>query len=274
MILEVLGYLAAVVMGVVLGVIGGGGSILTVPILVYLMQVPAEIATGYSLLIVGLTAAFGAYGYFRKGLIDLQSSIIFAIPSIVAVYLARAYLMPAIPDTLLQTPFLLTKNMGIMLLFAGLMLASAIMMLNKARQTVTQPEPQATASQSKPLNLKSILIIALEGAVVGVLTGILGAGGGFLIIPALVLLMGMPMKQAVGASLFIIALKSIIGFSGDLQAGIPLQMPLLPIMLVCTIGGMLISTKIASRVDGKHLQAFFAYFTLVIALFIIAKELI
>ncbi|ATC92417.1 hypothetical protein PISS_b0252 [Pseudoalteromonas issachenkonii] len=113
-----------------------------------------------------------------------------------------------------------------------------------------------------------------EGAVVGLVTGVLGAGGGFLIIPALVLFLGMPMKNAVGASLFIIALKSLLGFVGDLQAGISLEVPLLPIMLVATFIGMAISTKVASKLDGASLQKFFAFFTLIIAIFIISKELI
>ena len=264
----ILGYIAAVLMGLVLGVIGGGGSILTVPILVYLMGVTPDVATGYSLLIVGATAAYGAVRYFKEGLVDVKSSILFAIPSIIAVYLSRAYLMPAIPETIEFQSISIDKNLGIMVLFASLMLASAAMMLKKA-YSKAGPAKENTENTSP-----NIVLIVIEGAVVGLITGILGAGGGFLIIPALVLILGMPMKNAVGASLFIIALKSLLGFVGDLQTGIQLEMPLLPLMLVATFIGMAISTKVAGKLDGAALQKFFAFFTLVIAVFIMSKELL
>ena len=264
----ILGYLAAVLMGMVLGVIGGGGSILTVPILVYLMGVTPDIATGYSLLIVGATAAYGAVRYFKEGLVDVKASILFAIPSIIAVYLTRAYLMPAIPETITFQSISVDKNLGIMVLFAALNLASAAMMLKKA---YSKSAPSTEVKTNKQPNVGLIIV---EGAVVGVITGILGAGGGFLIIPALVLILGMPMKNAVGASLFIIALKSLLGFIGDLQTGIQLEMPLLPLMLVATFIGMAISTKVAGKLDGAALQKFFAFFTLVIAVFIMTKELL
>lgn len=264
----ILGYIAAVLMGMVLGVIGGGGSILTVPILVYLMGVTPDVATGYSLLIVGATAAFGAVRYFKEGLVDVKASILFAVPSIIAVYLTRAFLMPAIPETIAFQSLTIDKNLGIMVLFAMLMLASAAMMLKKA---YSKSAPSTQVVENKQPNVGLIII---EGAVVGVVTGILGAGGGFLIIPALVLILGMPMKNAVGASLFIIALKSLLGFIGDLQTGIQLEMPLLPLMLVATFIGMAVSTKVAGKLDGAALQKFFAFFTLVIAVFIMTKELL
>ncbi|PRO70212.1 sulfite exporter TauE/SafE family protein [Alteromonas gracilis] len=264
----ILGYIAAVLMGMVLGVIGGGGSILTVPILVYLMGVTPDVATGYSLLIVGATAAFGAIRYFKEGLVDVKASILFAVPSIIAVYLTRAFLMPAIPETISVQSLTIDKNLGIMVLFAMLMLASAAMMLKKA---YSKSAPATQVIENKQPNVG---LIVIEGAVVGVVTGILGAGGGFLIIPALVLILGMPMKNAVGASLFIIALKSLLGFIGDLQTGIQLEMPLLPLMLVATFIGMAVSTKVAGKLDGAALQKFFAFFTLVIAVFIMTKELL
>ena len=149
-----------------------------------------------------------------------------------------------------------------MLLFAVLMVAAAVMMLRNARSL----KPPKAPSFNLPL-------ITLEGAVVGFLTGLLGAGGGFLIVPALVLLVGMPMKKAVGASLLIIALKSLIGFTGDLQAGIPLQMPMLLYFFVATFIGMWAATYFADRFDGKKMQKAFAYFTLVVAVIIFIKEL-
>lgn len=263
----VIGYIAAVFMGLVLGIIGGGGSILTVPILVYFMAVDPGVATGYSLLIVGATAAFGAISYYKQGLIDIRSSMVFAVPSVISVYMTRAFLMPVIPDTLLTTPVAITKNVAIMLLFAMLMLASAVMMLKRAHQTTDSLSPSST-------HPPKVGLIVIEGAIVGLITGLLGAGGGFLIIPALVLFMGMPMKNAVGTSLLVIAVKSLVGFIGDLQAGIPLAMPLLPLMLVATFIGMAMSTRLSGKFDSSLLPKVFAYFTLFIAIMIITQELI
>lgn len=261
--LDILGYIAAFFMGVTLGGIGGGGSILTVPILVYLMGVSPVTATGYSLLIVGAAAAFGALRYYRQGLINVKVALLFAAPSVVAVYLTRAFLMPALPDPLLTVPFVIGKDIAIMVLFALLMVLSAAMMLRNSK------------SLSPPLedHHHHVGLVLLEGAVVGVATGILGAGGGFLIIPALVLLMGMPMKNAVGASLLIIALKSLIGFVGDIQSGIDFQLPMLGYFFAATFAGMWVATLFAQKIDGKALQRIFAYFTLVIAVIIFVKEL-
>ncbi len=260
--LEFVGYAAAFLMGLTLGTLGGGGSILTVPILVYLMGVAPVTATGYSLLIVGSAAGFGAFQYHRQGLIRVKAALTFAVPSIVAVYLTRAFLVPAIPETLLHAPLLVTKDAAIMVLFAVLMTAAAIMMLRNSR-SLAPPSNQDHHG----------VLVVLEGAVVGVATGLLGAGGGFLIIPALVLLMGMPMREAVGASLLIIALKSLIGFLGDVQAGIQLQLPMLAAFFAATFAGMFAATRIAHSIDGRALQQGFAYFTLVVAAVIFVKEL-
>ncbi|AEE25385.1 protein of unknown function DUF81 (plasmid) [Glaciecola sp. 4H-3-7+YE-5] len=269
--MEIIGYLAAVLIGIVLGVLGGGGSILTVPILVYLMSVPAVTATGYSLLIVGATAAYGAITYFKQGVIDVKASVLFAIPSLISVYYTRTYLMSAIPENISLGALSINKNVAIMVFFALLMLMSATMMLRKAYKKV----PAATSS-STPDNASShnVLLIAFWAAVVGIITGILGAGGGFIIIPALVFLMGMSMKQAVAASLFIIALNSLFGFVGDLQAGIELDFQLLGLMLIATFIGISISSKIAGKLDGQTLQKLFAFFILAIAIFIIVNEVL
>lgn len=265
-------------MGLVLGLIGGGGSILTVPILVYLMGVDATIATGYSLLIVGATAAFGSLNYFRQGVIELHYAMIFAIPSIIAVYLSRAFVMPLIPDVLTMGGLNINKSSAIMVFFSGLMLLSAVMMLKKAfaSSPVAKAgigEEDTSIREKEGITVGKSLLIAIEGGIVGLLTGVLGAGGGFLIIPALVLLLGMPMKQAVGTSLLIIALKSLIGFAGDLQAGIPLDGTLLSTMLIATLSGMAISTKIAAHISPRTLQKSFGIFTLAIALAILIQEL-
>jgi len=259
---EIVGYFAGFLMGITLGTIGGGGSILTVPILVYLMGVSPVIATGYSLLVVGSAALYGSYNYYKQGLIDIKPALIFATPSVIAVYLTRAYIMPAIPDTIMTYPFVIHKDMAIMILFAVLMVLAASMMLKNAHKLTPKPGKH------------HYIMVIFEGTVVGVATGILGAGGGFLIIPALVLFMGMPMKRAVGASLLIIALKSLVGFIGDIQSGIEIQFPMLLYFLIATFIGMWLATRMAEKIKSEHLQKTFAYFTFLIATIILFKELV
>jgi uncharacterized membrane protein YfcA len=262
MLVEIIGYIATFIMGLILGSIGGGGSILTVPILVYMLGVSPVVATGYSLLIVGSVALFGAVRYYKQGLIDVRPALIFAAPSIIAVYLTRAYLMPAIPDIIMTDPVTIHKDLMIMVLFAVLMVIAAAMMLRSPQKLRPKDSEQ------------HYFLVLIEGAVVGVVTGILGAGGGFLIIPALVLLMGMPMKRAVGASLLIIALKSLIGFIGDIQSGIEFQFPMMLYVIATTLAGMWLATSVTKDIQGAKLQKIFAYFTLVIAAVILVKEFI
>ena len=210
--MEILGYIGAILMGLSLGLIGGGGSILTVPILVYLFSVDAVLATAYSLFIVGLTSLVGSFSHMRMGNIHWRTAIVFGIPSILAVYATRAWLVPAIPDPILDLgSFALRKPVGILILFALIMVAAAYSMIRKPKAPLG---PDERAEQAIAFNYPLILA---EGVVVGMITGIVGAGGGFLIIPALVLLAKLPMKQAVGTSLIIIAAKSLIGFTGDLR---------------------------------------------------------
>jgi uncharacterized membrane protein YfcA len=196
---EIIGYILSSVVGISLGLIGGGGSILTVPILVYVFGLGPEISTSYSLFIVGLTAFAGSISYYRNGLVNMKAALIFSVPSLIAVFLTRKFIMPALPDVIMTIgSFQYTRPMFIMTVFAALMIAASISMIRKSKT----PDP----SKMKPGH--HYTLIFLEGAVVGMLTGFVGAGGGFLIIPALVLLAGLPMKEAVGTSLLIIGIKS------------------------------------------------------------------
>lgn len=207
-IIEILGFIGALLIGLVLGLIGGGGSILTVPILVYALTLNPVLATAYSLFVVGATSLVGAIKNMMKGMVDFKTAIIFAIPAFVAVYLTRAYLIPAIPDELFTVSgIVITKNLAIMLFFAVIMLLASISMIRNNRK---ESDEDSAITYNYPL-------IIVEGLVVGTITGIVGAGGGFLIIPALVLLAKLPMKKAVATSLFIIAIKSLIGFLGDVK---------------------------------------------------------
>lgn len=205
--MEYIGYLASILIGVALGLIGGGGSILTVPVLVYLFAIEPVVATSYSLFIVGLTSGIGAVGYFKKGLVNIKTAFVFGIPSIIAVFATRALIVPAIPTEVFTIGnFIVTKNILMMLLFAILMIAASYSMIKKDKKNVSE------IIEEQKFNYPLILI---EGAIVGILTGLVGAGGGFLIIPALVILSKLPMKEAVGTSLVIIAAKSLIGFFGE-----------------------------------------------------------
>lgn len=261
--MEIVGYLAAILIGVALGLIGGGGSILTVPVLVYLLGVDAVAATAFSLFIVGATSAVGSVNYFRKGLVNIKTAIIFGIPSIIAVFLTRAYIVPAIPDEVFSLGgFVVTKSILLMLLFAILMIAASYSMIKKDK-----PKTEANKGEQK-FNYPLILI---EGAVVGVLTGLVGAGGGFLIIPALVVLSKLPMKEAVGTSLVIIALKSLIGFFGEGGETV-IDWQLMLTVTAFAVGGIFIGSYLSKKIDGAKLKPAFGWFVLVMGIYILIKE--
>ena len=268
---QILGYFGALFIGVVLGLIGGGGSILTVPILVYLMFINPVTATAYSLFVVGVSAAFGAIQNIKKGLIDFKIAIVFAIPSFIAVYLTRRIIVPAIPDELFTYDnFTLSKNIAVMVFFAIIMLLASISMIRSEKnqdQTVSKRPLKQTSV--KKFNFPLIII---EGALVGLITGLVGAGGGFLIIPALVLLAKLPMKVAVATSLLIIAIKSLIGFIGDVE-NLEIDWSFLLIFSVISVVGIFIGAHLSNFIDGKKLKKGFGWFVLLMGLYIIFKEL-
>jgi len=264
-ILEILGYLGALIIGVVLGLIGGGGSILTVPVMVYLMAINPVTATAYSLFVVGSSALVGALRNIPKKLIDFRTAVVFAIPAFIAVYLTRMYLVPAIPQEIFKIGgVMITKNLGIMLFFAIIMVIAAISMITQKRDN--KSENGDKVRYNYPL-------IIVEGVVVGLLTGIVGAGGGFLIIPALVLLAKLPMKKAVATSLLIIAFKSLIGFIGDVQ-NLEINWPFLLTFTAISIGGIWLGVFLNRFIDGSKLKKSFGWFVLVMGIYIIWKELL
>ena len=267
--LHYLGYFAAIFIGLALGIMGGGGSILTVPVLVYLIGVSPVLSTAYSLFVVGSTALVGASGYFRKGLVSVPTALVFLATSVAAVFLTRKFLMPAIPHELFTVGRLVfTKDLLVLVAFAGLMVAAAASMI---RSRPGDADPGAARPQGPRINYPLVLGI---GAVVGLLTGFVGAGGGFLIIPALVLGARLPMKTAVGTSLAIIALNSLIGFTGDLSAGTPIDWSFLLGFLAFALGGIVLGTYLARFISGARLKPAFGWFTLAMGAFILAKELL
>jgi hypothetical protein len=264
--MEILGYLLAALVGISLGLIGSGGSILTVPILVYIMGVNPVLATAYSLFIVGSTALVGGVQSAFQKRVDFKTVLIFGIPSIAAVYATRMWLMPAIPKEIFTIGSLvITKSIALMLLFAVVMILASISMIRSGKKKEVVDE-HAALKYNYPM-------ILLEGAVVGLLTGLVGAGGGFLIIPALVLLAKMPMKLAVGTSLFIIAAKSLIGFIGDLQGSEIIDWKLLGIFTAFAVAGIFIGIFLSKKVPGEKLKKGFGWFVLIMGIYIIIKEL-
>lgn len=265
--MEILGYFASALIGISLGLIGGGGSILTVPVLVYLFGVEPVTATAYSLFIVGSTSLVGVLPKYKDGLVNLKTSVIFGIPSILAVYATRKFIVPLIPDPAFHiSDFAVTKAMLLMGLFALLMVFASYSMIRTKKNAETETQDAGV----QKFNYAGIL---LEGVVVGVLTGLVGAGGGFLIIPALVLFSKLPMKQAVGTSLLIIAAKSLFGFLGDLghQA---IDWTLLLTVTALAIGGIFIGNVLSRKVDGDKLKKAFGWFVLIMGIYILAKELV
>ncbi|AXT51111.1 sulfite exporter TauE/SafE family protein [Aquimarina sp. BL5] len=262
-VIEVLGYIGALIIGVVLGLIGGGGSILTVPVFVYLMDINPVTATAYSLFVVGFSALVGAVKNLRKGLVSFRTAIVFSIPAFIAVYLTRKFLVPAIPEELfMMVDFVITKDTGIMVFFAMIMLAASISMIKNRKEA---PEKEETVSYNYPL-------IVIEGIVVGTLTGIVGAGGGFLIIPALVLFARLPMKKAVATSLLIIAIKSLIGFLGDVE-NLVIEWSFLIVFTGISIIGIFVGMYLSNFIEGEKLKKGFGWFVLVMGVYILIKEL-
>lgn len=328
-----IGYACALLIGTLLGMIGGGGSILTVPVLVYLMGVDPVLATAYSLFVVGISSMVGSVEYMRKGMLSYKTALVFAAPSLAAVFATRHYLIPALPQTLfsingydmtrdlafgfvlvigivwaallllrkklalanaklgpvlaLMAPAALmvflvrqfvipripdhlieigslsvTKNQGILLLFAVIMLLASFAMIRKPQTSGEEVSEQPDFKYGK---------IMLDGAVVGTVTGIVGAGGGFLIIPALVLLAKLPMKLAVGTSLLIITIKSLLGFLGDISNP-AIDWKLLLIFSSISVAGIFVGSRLSARVPADLLKRGFGYFTLVMGLFMILKE--
>ncbi len=265
--MELIGYIGAVLMGLSLGLIGGGGSILTVPILVYLFAIDTVVATAYSLFIVGLTSAIGSASHMRIGNVHWRTAVVFGIPSILSVYATRSWLVPALPDPLFTLGTMeVGRSFGILVLFAVLMLAAAYSMIKVSRPN---PLEENTDGNAPSFNYP---LITIEGVVVGMITGIVGAGGGFLIIPALVILAKLPMKQAVGTSLVIIASKSLIGFLGDLRTATAIDWSFLGTFSLLAIGGILLGSLLSKRISNEKLKPLFGWFVLVMGIYIIARE--
>lgn len=260
--MEYLGYFASIIIGISLGLIGSGGSILTIPILVYLFKVNPEQATSYSLFIVGLTALSGSYSHYKMGNLKLKSALYFAIPSVISILIIREVIFPEIATTLFSiASYKVSKDFLIMIVFSVLMIASAISMIRRTNSPIKTSKT-------------NYLQLSLIGFLVGIVTGFLGAGGGFLIIPALLFFGNLTMKQAIGTSLLIITINSTIGFTGDLYVGTPIDYPFLLGVSAMALIGMVIGSQLSKKIDGARLKPIFGWFVLVMGFYIIAREIL
>ncbi|NQY08315.1 MAG: sulfite exporter TauE/SafE family protein [Flavobacteriales bacterium] len=258
------GYFLAIITGITLGITGGGGSILTVPVFAYLFSIEPITAISYSLFVVGVTSLVGAFKYMKLQLVSYRTAFVFAVPSFVTVYLTRRFLVPNIPDEILTiSTWVLTKQVAILVFFGIITIVAALSMLKTKKPFVRNKEK---VSLFNP-------IIALEGVGVGFVSGLVGAGGGFFIVPALVLLVGLPMRKAIGTSLLIISVKSLVGFAGDLSTDIIMDWQLLAIYSVLAIVGIFIGTSVAKYISSTKLKKVFGWFVLIMGSAILIKEL-
>lgn len=277
--MQIIGYFASLLIGISLGLIGGGGSILTVPVLVYLFSINPVLSTSYSLFVVGSTSLVGAFNNYRKGFVQIKTALLFGVTSITTVFLTRKFLIAHIPESIGSIGnFLITRNMLTMVLFAILMVLASLSMMKSRKDVITKAdekpfdnkeEKNLIEAADKKNNIPKLLFY---GIVIGIVTGLLGAGGGFLLIPTLVLLVKLSMKEAVGTSLFIIALNSLIGFTGDL-GHFTMDWLFLFIITSIAIAGIFIGGFIGKKISGEQLKKGFGWFVLVMGTYIIVKEL-
>lgn len=260
--LHILGYFGALAIGLVLGLVGSGGSLLAVPIFTYLFHISPIMTTSYSLFVVGATSSVGVFKNFKKGWIDYSVAMVIAIPSIFMVFATRKFIVPIIPDTLvLIGTFTLTGNKAILLFFAFLMIIASISMILK------KPLPRTIKLISQ-----SYFILISIGIIIGILSGIAGIGGGFLIVPALVLVGKLPMKKAVATSLFIISLKSLIGFTGDLDT-LEINWAFLMLFTLISFVGIFLGVYLSTYIEGENLKKSFGWMVLILAIGMLYKEL-
>ena len=260
--MEIIGYIAALLIGISLGLIGGGGSILTVPVLVYLFGLSPLVAVSYSLFIVGTTSLAGAINNFRKGFVHLETVFLFGIASIFVTVMIRRLVIPRIPANINIGSWETSFSFLTIIVFGALMVFASLPMIRGRK------EPKGAPKRKSPVR-----VLVGYGIVIGLITGFLGAGGGFLMIPAMVLFMQLPMKTAVGSSLFIIAMNSLFGFAAD--AGLQqTDWLLLARVTAIAIAGVFVGGMMSRKVTGEQLRKGFGWFVLLMGVFIVVKEMI
>ncbi len=260
---QLLGYILAVFVGMTLGMLGSGGSILSVPILVYVMGIEPTLATAYSLFVIGTTSLVGGIHKAKQKLVDINKVILFGIPAIISVFITRKMLVPKIPDVIFSTAtFTLTKSILIMVFFAFVMIFASVRMIKPLKEKIVVEDVQLNYFK-----------IALMGILIGLVSGFVGAGGGFLIVPTLLFFAKTPMKMAVGTSLFIVSAQSLIGFTGDIMSDQVIDWKLLEYFTLASIIGIFIGNFISKKVEDDKLKTSFGWFVLAMGIYIIIREL-
>lgn len=258
-----MGLAGALLVGLVLGIMGGGGSILSVPLFVYVLNIDPILATAYSLFIVGIVSFFGAIRSIQANMVDFKTGFLFALPALISIYLTRKYFVPWIPHQLFSVgDFNLTKEIGIMLFFAIIMLLSAYFILREKEEY----------AESSFMSEFRYFFLSLEGFLIGIITGIVGAGGGFLIVPAMIILAKLPVKKAVGTSLMVVSINSLIGFLGDVQ-NTAIDWSFLLTFAIVAIIGMFVGMYFNHRIDDQKLKKIFGVVVLGIGCSIILSEI-
>lgn len=259
--MEILGYVAMVGVGLILGGIGSGGSMLAIPILVYLFSEDVETASAYSLFLVGVTSLTGAILKQKEQFVAVRAAAMFGIPSITTTFITRKWLIGYVPDHIGEAGSLqITKGDVLMWLLASLMIVSSLMMLK-------DPAAKIAHSEGK----YSFLIPS--GFVAGMISGLAGIGGGFLILPAMVLFAGVSVRTAIGTTLLIIAANSLLGFCGDVFNHAVNWYFLLSLTGVSVLG-LLVGVWAGKRISPPFsARKGFAWFTILTAVFILVREL-
>ena len=260
---QVIGYILAVFVGMTLGMLGSGGSILSVPILVYVMGIEPSLATAYSLFVIGTTSFVGGIHKAKQRLVDFYKVILFGIPAVISVFVTRKMLVPTIPNIIFSTEyFTLTKSILIMVVFAFVMIFASVRMIKPLKEKIV--------THNEKLNYYKIVVL---GICIGLISGFVGAGGGFLIVPTLLFFAKTPMKMAVGTSLFIVAAQSLIGFTGDIMSEQIIDWELLRFFTLASILGIFIGNFISKKVEDEKLKTSFGWFVLSMGIYIIIREL-
>jgi uncharacterized membrane protein YfcA len=260
---QLIGYVLAVFVGITLGMLGSGGSILSVPILVYVMGIEPTLATAYSLFVIGTTSLVGGIHKAKQKLVDFKKVVLFGIPSVISVFITRKIIVPRIPDVIFSTGNVtLHKSVLIMVVFAIVMIVASVGMI--------KPSKKIIFIDGEKLDYFKI---AIQGIFIGLISGFVGAGGGFLIIPTLLFLAKTPMKMAVGTSLFIVASQSLIGFTGDIFGDQIIDWKLLLFFTLASIIGIFIGNFISKKVADEKLKTGFGWFVFAMGIYIIIKEI-
>ncbi|WP_413533324.1 sulfite exporter TauE/SafE family protein [Empedobacter brevis] len=262
--IEFFGFVGAFFIGLIMGVLGGGGSILAVPILAYIFHFDEKIATAYSLCIVGSTGLIGGIKQATQNMVDWKIVSQFGFPAVIGITLVRAFLIPALPSDLFAIgDFIVTRRMAMFGLFAILMVFAAISMLKGKKEV-------EIVQKNEKLNP----VLFIQGFLIGGLTGMVGAGGGFLIVPALMMVAKLEMKKASATSLVIIAINSLVGFFIGDALHIKIDWSFLSVFIGISMVGILVGTYINKFLPVQFLKRTFAIFIILMAIFMFIEEFI